>query len=371
MIHSTMSLFGKTSISGDVYPFLEDISWACWPSYRRISLADGGDFEATFTFSAADDILEKWFENYLGARFVEVCEGHPAFEGRLERMVLSYNGKVLSRDLAEVFNSVRVRYQTDSSASKAVTSAATDDDSIAAWGTRELVENAEVYLSSTSAALYAANLLARLKEPRVHSDTVRVGGEYQPGQLQVTVRGYVRSLMADLYQSGSTAEDNADAEVSAALSGADFVTAGDIDANTLQVKEEADYVPGWTRIKNIAALGDSSGNEWQAGCYQGTSLDYQQRDLETVIYFVETQANRRLTLVRDTNGFEVPPPLVRPGVMAFSNDIMPGLPMGAWLLMVAGRSLPFGQPLVWLGWGVALVAGVMLAVVRIGEMRRK
>lgn len=45
--------------------------------------------------------------------------------------------------------------------------------------------------------------------------------------------------------------------------------------------------------------------------------------------------------------------------------------VGAWLLMVAGRSLPFGQPLVWLGWGVALVAGVMLAVVRIGEMRRK
>lgn len=332
MIHSTMSLFGATPFTGDMYPFIEDITWACWPSYRRASLADGGDFEAAFTFSAIDEILENWFESRIGTRFVEVCEGHTAFVGRLERMILTYNDKVLSRDLAEVYNSIRVRYQTSSAVSKAVTSASTDSDSIAKYGTRELLVDADVYLSATSAGVYADNLLARLKEPRIHSDTVKVIDDRQPGQLQVTVRGYVQTLKAQLHYSASTSDDDADDEVQDALSGADFVTEGTIDANTLQVKEEADYVPVWTRIRNIAALGDSGGNEWQAGCYRSQQLDYKQRDMDTIVYYIQKKANRRLTLVEDTNGFEVPPPLVQPGVIAFSSDIMPGLPVASPLI---------------------------------------
>lgn len=329
MSHSTMHLL-KNLLDGS--GAVEDITWACWPTYRRIALADGGDFEAGWTFTADDTILEKWFDTYLATHFIESYKGVDAFIGRVERMVLSYNNKVLTRDIGEVYNSIRVRYQTDSAASKAVTAASTDSASIARYGTRELLVEADVYLSSTSAGVYADNLLARLKEPRIHSDTVKVVNDRQPGQLQVTARGYVQTLMAQLHNSASTSDDDADDEIQDALSGADFISAGTIDANTLQVKEEADYIPVWTRIRNIAALGDSSGNEWQAGCYASRQLDYQQRDTTTVVYYIEQKQNRRLAVVLDANGFEVPPPLVRPGVMALSLDIMPGVPLASPLI---------------------------------------
>lgn len=313
--------------------FYEDVTWACWPSYRRVSLAMGGDFEASFTITGMPDVvLEYWFENYLGAHFEETFEGAPAFVGRVERMVLAYNGFVLSRDLKEVFNAVRVRYKSESGGAEFVTTEFSDTASIALFGTRQLVASPNVFLWSTPAQQYGNGLLDRLKKPRVKSERIAIGAARQPGQLQVTVRGYVHSLEAKLLKSTSTSQDSASDEVTEALVGADFVTAGRIDANVLQVVEEVDYEPAWKRIAAIAELGDEPGNPWQAGCYQGRQMDYAQADVDNIYYRVRYKENRRLAEVELATGGPVPPAFVRPGVVAFSDDILPGVPVAAPLL---------------------------------------
>lgn len=327
---SDMALFTSPPASGG--DFIEDITWACWPTYRRVSVDLGGDFEATFTVSGvSDSVLETWFQNYLGAYFAESLGGEEAFVGRFERMVLKYHGRVLSRDLGEVRNAVRVRYQTDSGSAETVTSEATDADSIDKYGTRQLVAKPDVFLNATSAAQYRDNLLARLKEPRTKAERVKLQRD-QPGQLQVTVRGYVHSLSTKLIKSTSTVDDDASDEVTEAISGADFVTAGNIESNTLQVVEEADYEPAWKRIKAIAELGDDSGGRWRAGCYQSRALDYVAADVDNIFYRVRFKQGRRVADIVDATGADVPLALVRPGVIAFSEDILPARAQATTLL---------------------------------------
>lgn len=42
----------------------------------------------------------------------------------------------------------------------------------------------------------------------------------------------------------------------------------------------------------------------------------------------------------------------------------------AWLLIMGGRLLPYGQPLVWLGWGLGVCLGLVIAVVQVVTWRR-
>lgn len=274
--------------------------------------------------NGADKILEQAFNDWLGGHFVEYYQGSVAFMGRVERMVLNYRGRIVSRDVADVRNSIIVVSQASSVSTPVPTLLATDATSIAKWGTRELRENAPVYLDATAAVAYRDNLLTALSQPRINTERV-VPGMPQPGQLNVLVRGYVQSLDATLRTSASVFTDDADQEIVDTISGADFVTSGTINSNTFQVVEEVSNVPSWQRVKNIAKLGDSSGNEWLAGCYQGRALDYYQRD-NTPYYRLDYKRSR--LFVTDGYGSVVPPALVRPGRMAIATDIQFPTPDG-------------------------------------------
>ncbi|MBK8990166.1 MAG: hypothetical protein IPM39_29565 [Chloroflexi bacterium] len=308
-----------------------DITWACWPTYRRQTLAQGGDHMSTWSFSASDEILDRWFDEYLGCHFEESFGGVGTFSGLVYTMRLSYNGVVLTKSLDDMANSVRVSYKTDSAAAEAITTAVTNPASIARYGTKEHLEKlGSIYISPTTAGYYADNLLAALSQIRAAMEEARLSGASQPGTLQVEVRGYVHTLNWRTITNASTTTVAASAAITAALASAEFVSAGAIATNAATISEEAASVPLWERIKAITKCGSST-QRYLAGCYAGTSLDYQPADETTIAYEQEMRTRRRLTYLPGS-GEIVPAPLVRPGRVVFVRDLMSGRPISPSLL---------------------------------------
>lgn len=328
---ATMSLAEPVKVGSALVETGGDISWACWPTYRRQTLAMGGDHMATFQFSADDHILERWLDNYLGGHFVESFGGVTTFEGMIWSLRLSYHGVTITRSYDTLFNHVRVRYKTSSAGSATVTTSARNEASAAHFGTKQyLAEPAGVYLNSTTADYYRDNLLAKSQYPRAVQQEARLFGGRQRGVLQVEVRGYVHTLNFILHNSTSTTTQNASAEVTTILNTTEFVSAGSIATNTAQVVLESDYQPGWERIQKVAELG-GNGARWLAGCYQGRTLDYQAANETTIAYEQELRTQRRLTYQTGT-GNVIPAPLVQPGGVLFVRDIMGGRPQESTLL---------------------------------------
>lgn len=329
---ASMNLYQPLLVGKDPVEEGGDITWACWPSYVRQTLAVGGDHSATFSFSAADEILERWFDDYLACHFEESYGGVPTFQGLVWAMRLSYNGVVLSKSLDQLANSVRVTYKTGSAAAEATTSAVTNAASIARYGTKEHLEKyTATYIDATAAGYFAGNLLTKMKEVRGAMEEARLAGsDGQPGVLQVEVRGYVHTLNYRTRTSAFTTTDNANVAISAALSSADFVTAGAISVNAAQVSKECTDMPVWDRIRDIVAVGGNT-QRWLAGCYQSRLLDYKQADETTIQYEQEMRSQRRLTFVPGS-GEIVPAPLVQPGGVAFVRDLMAGRPIASPIL---------------------------------------
>ncbi|MCL4867786.1 MAG: hypothetical protein KJ063_02360 [Anaerolineae bacterium] len=303
-----------------------------WPTYRRQSVAMGGDFAASFQFAADDVTLERWRDEYLAAHFVEYFGPQVSFAGLVHTLRLTYNGQFQMVTLDHVYNKIAVRYKTDSSAAETTTSFATHTASIARYGTRQIIVRASEYMTDPRAAQYRSVLLNLLATPRVL--TTEVAWRGGPGVLQVDVHGYIRTLDWQLYVSASKGSANASAEVTNALTGADYVTAGSITTNTAQEVQEGDYIPAWQRIRKIAEHGDASGNAWLAGCYQGRALNYWQPDEDNIAYRYNSKARRPelRRVIYDANGAEVPGALVLPGRVIFSQDMMAGVPTASPLL---------------------------------------
>lgn len=329
---ASMSLYQPLKVGSQPVDESGDITWACWPSYVRQTLALGGDHSATFSFSAADEILERWFDDYLGCHFEESYGGVTTFTGLVWAMRLSYNGVVLSKSLDSLANSVRVTYKTDSAAAETTTTAITDATSIARYGTKEHLEKyTDTYIASATAGYFAANLLKQLKQVRATTEEARLaGGDGQPGVLQADIRGYSHTLNWHTLTNATTSTVAADAAITAALSGVDFVTAGVIGANAAAVSQETTNMPAWDRIKDIATYGGNN-QRWLVGCFASRRLDYRLADETTIQYEQELRSRRRLTF-EPGSGELVPAPLVQPGGVAFMRDLMAGRPVSSTIL---------------------------------------
>lgn len=298
-----------------------DITDYCWPTYRRYSLANGGDAQATFTVKAKQAILEDWFKHYLGYHFIETYGGNDAFQGYIHTMRYAANGVTLSKSMADVYNKIAVKYKTSSAGSDTYTSFASDAGSVAKFGTRTLIYAVDkTYINSTAAAALRDDLLEALawpSEPTVES--VSLDQSDETARLAVTVRGYAETLDGVLLKDTSTTNSTASAQVTAALSGADFVTAGTVETNSTVVTEEVDYVGAWQRIKGIVGL--RGGGVWLAGCYQGRALDYFQADLSTIKHYVDVRRRGGGRVIMDANQEPAALPLVKPIGMVQVRDM--------------------------------------------------
>ena len=306
---------------------LETVGAYMWPTYKRTSRAMGGDWAASFTVGAGEDpvddyILETWYSNYLGCKFEERYAGQLTFVGLITGMRLSYRGDEHSTSLNDMSNNVACWYTPGPGQPRRLTSFFSDATSIAKYGTKTLILNSKGHLSQSAAEQRAEAKLAQLATPR------SIAGDMGPfngkrGQLQISIIGLARTMDWTLYNSTSTAEDDADAQISTILSGVDFVSEGTLEANSTQVPVGADYRPSWKLIEDIAQNDDSGASErWLVGCYASDALDYFEVDESVVKYYRDMKRGQRVIV--DYSGADVPAPLVQPGGIVFTRDIMTG-----------------------------------------------
>ena len=312
---SSMTLYQPLAFGG---AWIADISRHCWPSYRRTSLAMGGDAQATFRFTAPSPVLDRWFADALGGHFVETFAGVTAFAGQVQSLYYSHHGDVDSLSLKGVYNSIFVKYKTSSSATAVLTASAADARSVARYGTRTLIYDlGTVYVNGSTATAVRDDLLGEIAWPLVQNESVDVDTIKSTPVLSVTVRGYAESLDGVLLTNAATTSSTVSAEIKTALVAADFVTAGQIAANATQVTVETDYEGAWQRVKGLAGL--RGGGSWFAGCYQGRKLDYFEADLDSVAYYLAIADKVKRVFADGGLAHVAALPLVKPGRMAFRN----------------------------------------------------
>jgi hypothetical protein len=308
-----------------------------WPSYKRVTLEEGGDHYAEFQINAEDhDVnsadLERWFLNWIGCHFEETYGGQVVFAGYVHSLRIYVGGVMRQITLDDMYNRGYARYQSGSASSAAVTGAADDLDSQAIYGRKVIIHDTGIrlkdrdnqidskkddirtYIAAAHAAAIRNDVLAWHKLPRsssgdlVTTDTSLV--------LEVYIQGYGHTVNWRTYNNASTSTTTTSTEIDTMLSTADYVTVGNIDTISTTVSVEADYE---YRLDRIAALLEGENMKW--GCFGGTEFTVTARDLTTIKYRRQAYGDRYGFL---QGGRYVPEPLITPSGWLYTQDIFAG-----------------------------------------------
>lgn len=113
--------------------------------------------------------------------------------------------------------------------------------------------------------------------------------------LNVDCAGYIFTAQDPYVTAGDSTMANASAWLNAIVTTdcTDFLSVGNIRANTLQVKQETNIDQrAWDEITKIVSLGDASGNPWRFYVGLGRQVFYEQIDT-SVLYYVRGGVKRR------------------------------------------------------------------------------
>lgn len=325
---SSGNLFQPLKVGNGHIATLTDLMW---PTYRRVTDEKGGDLYSDFVIdSAVHDVdvgtLERWFINWIGCHFEETFGGRDAYQGLVNTLRLHIGGVVLVHSLDQMYNSVRVSYQPDSSSAASVTSAATDTGSIDRYGTKEYIFEPRSFLTQTHAEAKRDAFLARHKLPFIESGDVSPRGD-NTAVLEVYTEGYISTLDWKYYNLAafSAGADTLSAHIeNDLLNSLDFVSVGDIETISTSITDEADYITHLRRIDDL--LADSG---YYYGCIAGRSFDLKARD-ESNVKYTRRAFGRRGGIWQ--NGVQVPAPLVKPSGIIWTEDIYAGRPVDSTLL---------------------------------------
>lgn len=300
-----------------------DVTAYMWPTYRRVTLAQGGDATASFSFSENEWLLERWLHEYLGAEFREVYNGRLCFLGRIHTLRLSVGRTLFATSLDWVFNQVACYYTSIVSNETQVTDFFDDLTSQARWGIRQLIYRPTDYIDQVEAEAVAQRILAESKDPRISKGPIQTAPVSQP-MLKVDIQGYAGTLDAQFYHEPSPGQEAATTNLLNTLAGASFVSAGNIADNPKLVTITADYRPKLNRLGWIAEQRDAVGNRYNYGCFASRKLDYQPADLTHIRYRIRTKG-AQVQHLNDKEGY-VPHPYVQPGGVSFAIDLDPARP---------------------------------------------
>ncbi|MCB8988078.1 MAG: hypothetical protein H6661_10065 [Ardenticatenaceae bacterium] len=285
-----------------------DVTHYMWPTYKRQTAAEGGDISAQWQFGGDDALLEQWFYEYLGREFREHFGGQTTFLGRVHTMRLAYNRLSLTVSLDWLFNRVACAYTSVLDGSTLYTDFVEDAASIAQWGARAyIIRPTDNTIGLSEAEELAQDFLAEFAQPQVSRSEV---GRLDVAQLQITAQGYAQALGVQLIREEVEGEDDADAEVLVALTGASLVTAGAIATNTRQVSIQFDWQSRLDRLAWLAGRRDALGRRYVYGTFGSAAFDYQPA-ADSARYHIWT---KRPVVEHFTPGKDyVPAPLVMPG----------------------------------------------------------
>jgi hypothetical protein len=148
--------------------------------------------------------------------------------------------------------------------------------------------------------------------PKSVPNAVLAGGgnpEPEQNQLYVACSGYVFGMNRRFYET-DVMPQYISTQISTLVAASEFVTAGTIVENTMEVPIGCGQIPLgiWDQCESFIRLGDVSGNRWTGGVRRGRVFDYQQAETTAAYSW------RRGQLVDDL-GHPVHPTLIKPDII--------------------------------------------------------
>jgi len=266
-----------------------------------------GDFSITDATMTRLDIA-RLYNAGIGRRVVERTMGLVSWEGEIVEMTITIDGVsyTISLDPEAWHNNVVVDY------GHAMTASSENTDSSNIFGESQYIDNIDSTYSATAAAAIRDRRLTANAYPRSRAS----GGlgsasssDRQDTSLHVICAGYWSS-MNRIFRTTDIAAANASTQIGTLVGGSEFVTAGQIDTNTLQVPVRAagNYPRLWDAVEAIIDMGDGSGNRYAGGVYAGRLFNYNTAATTVTHLF----RNRRLL---DFSGNVMQPSLIKPDIV--------------------------------------------------------
>ena len=304
-----------------------DLTRHTWHTWQRSTRALGGYWTGDFvittdTMSAIQ--LQTLYQTCIGKEIREWYYGVPSWQGEVVEAELTINGVTHMRSMDhEVFhNKAKVLYRD--STTNVTTGTAWDEntDSSDDYGESCYIDTVGDSYDATSSVALRDRHLTEYAYPRSHPSS---GLAYDPDksasgvQLRCMCAGYVFS-MNRRYRESDTADANVSAQISTLVGESEFVTAGEIDTNTLQAPIKGSDIPVrlWDAIEELILMGDASGNRWMGGVFRDKAFRYEQAATTVTHYW------RRGQLV-SLGGVPVPAGLIRPDIIVQIDDILLGM----------------------------------------------
>jgi hypothetical protein len=300
-----------------------DVTPHLFPGYRRLTSVRGGDLTATWQVVGDGKYLQIWLESYLGYHYREMYEGIPTFAGRVRSMKLVAGDVILTASLDHIFNHIACYYTSIVTGQSNLTTFYSDVESRKKWGTRTLLIRPTEYLTQLEAEETTQQALARLAHFRIVRAPVQQASQKQ-SLLSVNVEGYGLQLNDTLFSEPNPGQENADTAVTNTIDGSEFIYAQLVRPNSRQITITADYSPKLQRLLSIVDKKDASGRTYAIGCFQGRGFFYYPVEETVVKYNVYVSHGRTEHYAADQS--YVPAPMVQPGGISFTPDILAGRP---------------------------------------------
>jgi len=260
----------RGAVLGDVTNLVSD--------YTHTHSAFGGFDTASFTITATQDEVERWFDVALGAH-VEVLDdaGDIVWEGYADQINIGLGALSIARGpVTDIANQVYIVYQEKDTS----TSPNTHSAPRILWPALETVDSQRAYgiraafttVNAATAALATQIGTMWMQEnawPRLSEQVAISGGGGGGPTVQFSCKGYFHSMTQTYY---STALGNIDASAKLAailtwentyVNGLFTPTNAFITTNTTQVPaNEVDYIDMITQIEEIVSVGDAAFNRY-------------------------------------------------------------------------------------------------------------
>jgi len=361
----TVSLLLYERLAQDTNRFVKSYTHHARDWGRSIR-AVGGYWMGDFTVGPETMSRAKMIEAFnldLGRRLVENTSGVESWEGEIIEIELMLRGILYRRTLdpERWHNKVKVRYTDESTGNSTATAWGEETDSSDVYGESCYID----LIGETSAAAATALRDRRLAEfafPKsVPAGSLSFGQEsFQEDALRVRCAGYAYS-MNRRFQESDIASAAISTQLAALAGNSEFVTAGDIDTNSLSAPVKASDIPQrlWDAAEELILMGDASGNRWVGGVYKGRKFNYCPAQTSVTHYW----RNGRLT---DLIGRPVIPSLIWPNIIVQISDTPLGVtppggaawdsPRNLWIEEVEFIA-PDGYRLMPYGGGGELIGG--------------
>ena len=299
--------------------------------WQRTTRAIGGYWLGDFivgldTLSQMDMI--RFFEQYLGCKVIEKTSGIVTWEGEIAEMDLTVDDITYRRTLnpERWHNRVKVHYTDNTSSNATETAWAENSDSIDVYGESEYIDVVGDHYTSASAEALRDRRLTENAYPIAVPTGMAAQGtrtERDAPSLHVICQGYVFSMNRQ-YRETDTAAAAMSTQITTLVGESEFVTAGSIETNSDTVAISCSEVATrlWDLIDEFIAMGDTSGNRWAGGVYNGLKLDYKQAETSVTHYWRDGQ-------LVDKRSKPVMPSIIRPDIImqissSFTGIIPPG-----------------------------------------------